>query len=436
MVKTPELPSIDLSEKTDRFLKSLSTRLQMITIFLSSVGVAFGVKSYLHVRAVFGEDESAVFINDLWVQLIIAIILNIIMAYIIYQIATKKIITLCEIMRSLAENHYEVEVPYIEQKNELGSMARKVQIFKENGLKLERMEHERKNTEEKTNKERRELLDKLADELNSTVSSVVSVVGSSAGKMEKNSQLVSESAGSNNIMINELKKEFDETNQNLSTVAAATEELSASIKEISSKVNLSSDMMNNAVEKAENASNAVNSLSSGAEKIGEVINIINDIADQINLLALNATIEAARAGEAGKGFAVVASEVKNLASQTAKATEQISSFINNIQGETRTSVDAIKSITENIKEMNEVSRTITAAIKQQSETTHEIAKNAQEVASHSDKVSNAMTSVAKSSETTGHTASEMLSACSKLSDQSEALSAEITKFIGTMKNAA
>ncbi len=425
-----------LFEKIKRFSESLSTRLQSMTIFLSLVGVVFGVKSFLHVEEVFGVKESAVFLHDLWVQLIIATIVNIIVGAIIYKIVTSRIINLCEIMRALTEGHYEVSVPYTELHNEIGSMARKVQIFKENGMQLQKMEQDRIEAEARSKEEKKALLEKLAEEFNSTVSNIVSMVNSAAMNMKNNSHSMVGLAEANNNKIKELTHESKHASDNVNTVSAAAEQLSASIREIGNKVSRSSQITKEAVTRAEEAHGTVNSLSMGAEKIGEVIGIINAIAEQINLLALNATIEAARAGEAGKGFAVVAAEVKNLANQTAKATEEISSIITNIQTETQKSVVSIKEISTTILEINNISSAIASAIEQQTSSTHEIAKNVHEAASHTNSVNTNVFSVSESSQKSGLSATEMLNACSELAKHSEDLSGEVSKFLSTMKMSA
>lgn len=433
---TAEPKKISFGEQINRFSQSLSTRLQTMTIFLSAVGVAFGVKGYLHVKEIFGTEASQTFLDDLCIQIIIAVFVNIIVGYIIYQIATKRIITLCEVMRGLTEGNYDTEVPFIERQTEIGSMARKVQIFKENGIKLNQMEHDRVLAEAKAETDRKKLLKKLSDDFNSTVSTIVDAVRSSADHMQSNSKLVSDSATLNNDRIQKLSTESSHASENVNTVAVATEELSASTKEIAKQVNRSTEITKNAVLKAETASDAVNQLSDGAEKIGEVINIINDIAEQINLLALNATIEAARAGDAGKGFAVVASEVKNLASQTAKATEEVASVIRNIQSGTGASVKSIKEISDTIREINDISTSIAAAVDEQDASTQEIAKNAQEAASHTNVVNESLSTILESSLQNGKSATEMLSSCSQLTNNSNNLSGEIENFLKHMRDSS
>jgi methyl-accepting chemotaxis protein len=407
--------------------------LQIITIVLSAVGVAFGIRSYLHVKEAFGVDVSVPFYNDLLVQLVVATAVNMLAARIIYEIAIKRIINLSEAMHALTQENYSVEVPYIKSPNEIGSMARKVQIFKENRLKFLAMEAEKKEAEIQSEQNKKDRLDNLVNEFNEAVHGIANVVGTSAVQMQGGSRTVSDAAQASTHKIKELAEESRQANGNISTVAAATEQLSSSINEISRQLIHSSQVTREAVQTAEIANEAVNGLAAGADKMGQVVGIINDISEQINLLALNASIEAARAGEAGKGFAVVASGVKSLANQTDKATENITAFVSDIQRETDISAKAIRSIAEAIKEINGMAGAIVTAVEAQSVATSEIARNANEAVSHSGLVNNVISVVSESSEKTGKSAGEMLGSCSELSKQSELLSIEVAKFFDSLK---
>jgi methyl-accepting chemotaxis protein len=239
-------------------------------------------------------------------------------------------------------------------------------------------------------------------EMADTVSAVVSNVSSAATEMQQSAQSMQVTA--------------EQANTTAGTVASATEELSSSIAEINRQVAHSSTVTANAVTESERTSEMIASLAEAANRIGEVVDIIQDIAAQTNLLALNATIEAARAGEAGKGFAVVASEVKNLATQTAKATEEISGQIDAIQGATKGAVEANEMITKTITEINEISTTIASAVEEQGAATEEVARN--------------IAQVSEASTETGRMASEVLQATAELAEQGDKLKNEIESFIG------
>lgn len=422
------------SKRIIRFFSSLSVRLQLITIMLSFVGIAFGVKDYVHVRNAFGLTASEEFLTALWVQIIIAIVINIIVGFVIYKIATQRIVTLCEVMRKLTNAVYDIEVPYTEIPSELGSMARKVKIFKENGQKLAMMERERLESEQRREHERKALLSKIADDFTVKIKNIVDMVGASSLQMGDSSRRVVAISEENQGSIQHLTSEAQHASNNVNTVASAAEELSASIREISQQVAKSSNITNEAVRKAQGVSQIVNNLSSSAEKIGSVVGIINDIAEQINLLALNATIEAARAGEAGKGFSVVASEVKNLANQTANATKEIKVIISTIQNETKTSVSSIVDVSNTISEISTVSTTIAAAVEEQNASTQEIARNIGDAATHTTTVSSNITSIYDAYSKNSASANEMLTSSLQLSDQAQTLDKEIKVFIATLRD--
>ncbi len=283
-------------------------------------------------------------------------------------------------MTSLADGNLDVTVAGTGRGDEIGEMANALAVFKDNAVERRRLEEDRKAAEKRAAEDRRAAMLGLADTFETEVGQVVRNVSDASDSMRDAAGDLTSAADASNSLVASAASASEVVSQNIQMVAAASEQLSTSIGEISSQVSRSAGITGQAVDEADRGTQMVHSLSGSAERIGEVVTLINDIADQTNLLALNATIEAARAGEAGKGFAVVASEVKNLANQTAKATEEIDALVKGIQGETRGTVDAIEGISGTIREIREITATIASAIEQQGAATQEISGSVQQVA--------------------------------------------------------
>ncbi|HET6159135.1 MAG TPA: methyl-accepting chemotaxis protein [Dongiaceae bacterium] len=267
------------------------------------------------------------------------------------------------------------------------------------------------------------------------VQDVVGVVASAANEMQSTAQALSATAEETTRQSQTVAAASEQATTNVQTVASATEELSTSILEITRQVQRSSEVARNAVTEASRASTTVKDLSDSAQKVGEVVNLISDIAAQTNLLALNATIEAARAGEAGKGFAVVASEVKNLATQTAKATEEIVAQVTAIRGAVDASVQAIQQVGTTIAEMDQISTAISSAVEQQGAATQEIARNVQEASSGTREVSANILGVNEAATETGRSSGQLLTAAGELAKQAETLRGEVDDFLDYLKSA-
>jgi methyl-accepting chemotaxis protein len=366
---------------------------------------------------------------------VIAIALGLIFAYLIAKGITAPIGGMTGAMTKLANGELTVEVPSLANKDEIGTMAKAVQVFKDNALKVKALEDEQKAVEERAAKEKRAAMNALADGFEAKVGGVVSEVSSQATQMQQSATQMTATAEETSRQATAVAAASEEASTNVQTVAAATEELSSSISEISRQVTESARMSSKAVDEVGRTSQTVEALSNAAQKIGNVVQLISEIASQTNLLALNATIEAARAGEAGKGFAVVASEVKSLASQTARATEEIGSQINEIQAATGQSVEAMRSIGETISSMNAIASTIASAVEEQGAATKEIARNVQQAAAGTSEVSSNITGVTRAAEDTGSAASLVQRAAADLGTQAKDLRVAVEQFLQQVRSA-
>ncbi|WP_417432777.1 methyl-accepting chemotaxis protein [Kiloniella sp.] len=346
----------------------------------------------------------------------------------------KPITAITSVMTRLADGDLSITVPAIEWKNEIGQMARAVLVFKENAEKIHEMEKRQKEREEQAELERKSLINKLADDFENQVGSTIREVSNAATGMEASAQLLSTTAENTSQQATSVAAASDEAASNVQTVAAAAEELSASEREINRQVGRSSEVVAGAVKKADGAHDTVGTLVNSVDEIGKVIELITGIAEQTNLLALNATIEAARAGEAGKGFAVVASEVKNLANQTAKATEEISGQISNVQSVTEDAAKALEAIGNSIREVNEIGDAISIAVEEQGAATQEIARNVEQASAGTREVSSNIQHVRQAAADTGETAKEILKASSSLSHQSVNLQQGLDTFLSQVRN--
>lgn len=339
------------------------------------------------------------------------------------------------VMEEIAHGDLSLNIPSLDRGDEIGHMAEAVQVFKDNALEVRRLEAEQEANKARAAREKREMMLKMASDFEENVGSVVAFVSSAATEMFSSTEVMEKTVNRSIQQSDAANSAAVEASSNVQTVASASEELSSSISEISRQVSQSSQIAGAAVTEVGDANEKVQGLATAALKIGEVVALITDIADQTNLLALNATIEAARAGDAGKGFAVVASEVKNLANQTAKATEEISSQIGGIQGATQNAVHAIESIGTIIRQMNEISSAIAAAVEEQGAATAEIARNIEQASIGTQQVSVNSTQVSQSAKETGDAAGAVKEASSELSKQSEFLRSTVDGFLAGIRNA-
>jgi len=358
-----------------------------------------------------------------------------ILVFVVVRGITQPISGITDAMTELADGNLAVEIVGIDRGDEIGTMAGTVQVFKDNAKKVKKMEAEQAESEKRAEEEKRNLMNGMADNFQTSVGDVISIVSSASTQLQASAEALTVASENTNEQASAVASASNQASANVQTVASAAEELSSSINEIGRQVKQSSDMADSAVSESEHANTMVQGLATDADKIGEVVSLITDIAEQTNLLALNATIEAARAGEAGKGFAVVASEVKNLANQTARATDEISSQIGGIQNATKGSAEAIASITKTIGKISETTTAIAAAVEEQGVATQEIARNVEQAAEGTTDVSTNISGVTAAAAETGQSASEVLTAAGELSKQSEFLSTEVAKFIAEVRQA-
>ncbi|SMF43280.1 methyl-accepting chemotaxis protein [Tistlia consotensis] len=338
-------------------------------------------------------------------------------------------------MSRLAAGELETEVPERERGDDVGEMARAVQVFKDNALEVQALRQRQQEDEARNAEARRADLLAMAEELEGSIKAVVDGLKGATETMQRHVNAIAEAIEGSARQISAAGSASEEASANVQAVAGAAEELTASIAEIGRQAQESLRMTEEAVTTTNGTNEQIQSLARAAERIGEVVNLISEIAEQTNLLALNATIEAARAGEAGKGFAVVASEVKNLATQTAKATDEISQQIGAIQSETSQSVAAIETVTGIVGKVSEIAGHISGSVSEQSSATDEIVRNISEAAVGTEEVSRNVVGASQVAAETGSAAREMRLASERVAEQSVALDQALGRFLSKLRAA-
>ena len=346
---------------------------------------------------------------------------------------TRPIGGMTEAMNKLAAGDRTVVVPARENTDEIGSMARAVEVFKQNAIAKHDLE-EKQVQEHATASRRQEEIVQLIGFFGRSVGGVLTTLASASADMTSSSVALEQSASDTGSQTRLVLNDVEQTAQTVQTVAAASQELAASIQEIGQQASESQRISTAAMQQSDEVVARVAELNNAAQQIGTVVELISSIAGQTNLLALNATIEAARAGEAGKGFAVVASEVKSLASQTARATEQIGGQITAIQAATLRAADAIQGIAGTVRKVNEIALAIAAAVLQQGAATQEIARSVELVSGNTANVAQSMERVQGAVSGNGETASEVKRTASTLLKESGSLSEEVKDFLGALRD--
>jgi methyl-accepting chemotaxis protein len=362
-----------------------------------------------------------------------ALVIGVGLAFLIGRGIVRPLTGMTDAMGKLAAGDHNTAIPALENRDEIGDMARAVEVLKQHAVTAARLAGEQES--ERTAKERRQTArERHVREFGDAISGVMTSLAGSADGMRRAADAMAQAATAVHEEAHSTSSGAAKSSQDLTAVAAAVEQLNSSVGEISRQLAEATDVAHQAVQRADSSHATMQGLSEATARIGDVVHLISNIAGQTNLLALNATIEAARAGEAGKGFAVVAGEVKALAAQTAKATAEIGTQIETVRTATGDAVTAMTEIGAIIGKINEVSAAIAAAVEQQSATTREIAASVQEVSGATAATAQAMGHVVAVAEDAGAASRDVLAGAADIGQQTETLRIQVDQFVTTVRD--